>query len=271
MATNIFTYKRYVVVIIIVVEIILTQQEEMFHSVLSLLAKNNNNNSGNSNTNNHYNNNTNNNNYDRTIQNCGTSSTPSLEHLTAALQEVTESPQPTYVGVSETLSIATESERVLQLALSAVIQGSTRSFPSPVAAAVTSFLTSSPTFASTESQEVNVDQVVVGQQRSVVGGVIICPSSPLSTDSVHRQRQMYARFQAWALSNYGEAGKTKTVTRAKYNRVRKLLQGDEQASADNSKLRFWVKAKGFRLGKASKLLADREDERTDVLYIPSKV
>lgn len=101
-------------------------------------------------------------------------------------------------------------------------------------------------------------------------GVMSSPkSSPASDEVSARQQIMYARFQAWALRNYGELGKTKTVTRSKYNRVKAILKGEEPATADNSKLRFWVKAKGFRLGKfAGK---DAENADTELLYIPSKV
>lgn len=60
--------------------------------------------------------------------------------------------------------------------------------------------------------------------------------------------QMYEGFQAWALRTYGDSAKTKTVTRKKYQRILKILKGEEQTSAENSKFRFWVKAKGFKMG-----------------------
>lgn len=93
-----------------------------------------------------------------------------------------------------------------------------------------------------------------------------------------RQRQMYQRFQAWALRNYGEAGKTKTVTRIKYDRIVAILSGREPPTADNSKLRFWIKAKGFRLGLVAKHEAVAPDESLlsaiggcrNVLYVPAK-
>lgn len=59
---------------------------------------------------------------------------------------------------------------------------------------------------------------------------------------------MYEGFQAWALRTYGDSAKTKTVTRKKYQRILKILKGEEQTSAENSKFRFWVKAKGFKMG-----------------------
>jgi len=84
-----------------------------------------------------------------------------------------------------------------------------------------------------------------------------------------RQRAMYARFRSWTQRNYGEAGKTKTVTRAKYQRVVAILSGAEPPTADNSKLRFWIKAKGFRLGYPVDTDPPTIVNCTE-LYIPSK-
>ncbi|XP_074641379.1 nucleolar protein 4-like [Tubulanus polymorphus] len=82
--------------------------------------------------------------------------------------------------------------------------------------------------------------------------------------------EMYNIFQAWALKNYGDSGKTKTVTRKKYNRIVKTLSGEEHNSADNSKFRFWVKAKGFRIGPPEGHELDDDDPLTKVLYVPTK-
>ncbi|XP_067135143.1 nucleolar protein 4-like [Centruroides vittatus] len=59
---------------------------------------------------------------------------------------------------------------------------------------------------------------------------------------------MYDKFQTWALETYGDSAKTKTVTRRKYLRILKILRGEEQTTSENSKFRFWVRAKGFTLG-----------------------
>lgn len=69
-----------------------------------------------------------------------------------------------------------------------------------------------------------------------------------TTTSSASPEQMYEGFQAWALRTYGDSAKTKTVTRKKYQRILKILKGEEQTSAENSKFRFWVKAKGFKMG-----------------------
>lgn len=76
---------------------------------------------------------------------------------------------------------------------------------------------------------------------------------------------MFETFQTWALQNYGDSGKTKTVTRKKHDRIVKILTGEEPSTADNSKFRFWVKAKGFRLGPS---LNKDGCERT--IYVPTK-
>ena len=74
-------------------------------------------------------------------------------------------------------------------------------------------------------------------------------------------------YQTWALQNYGDSGKTKTVTRRKYIRIKQILSGEEAASTDNSKFRFWVRAKGFKLGPPPP--GDHCDE-DQVVYIPVK-
>uniref|UniRef100_A0A224YPH1 PNUTS protein n=1 Tax=Rhipicephalus zambeziensis TaxID=60191 RepID=A0A224YPH1_9ACAR len=95
--------------------------------------------------------------------------------------------------------------------------------------------------------------------------------------------QMYEGFQAWALRTYGDSAKTKTVTRKKYQRILKILKGEEQTSAENSKFRFWVKAKGFKMGlppghpqqsvhKAALAAAAAKSPPEQLLFVPcSKV
>ena len=82
------------------------------------------------------------------------------------------------------------------------------------------------------------------------------------------RNEMYDKFQAWALQNYGDSGKTKTVTRKKYLRIVRILTGKEHATSENSKFRFWVKAKGFRMGPPPPDDNTREDQ---VLYVPTRV
>ncbi|KAI1902006.1 hypothetical protein AGOR_G00040270 [Albula goreensis] len=77
-------------------------------------------------------------------------------------------------------------------------------------------------------------------------------------------RDMHSQFQDWCLRTYGDSGKTKTVTRRKYERIVQLLNGSESNSSDNAKFKFWVKSKGFQLG-----VPDISGEK-QVLYVPVK-
>ena len=106
---------------------------------------------------------------------------------------------------------------------------------------------------------------------------VICPFLSMSDEDPHvategdrcDRDKMYTMFQSWALHNYGDSGKTKTLTVRKYERVVDILTGDESTSTDNSKFRFWVKAKGFRLGSSINATEATSDGRA-VLYVPCK-
>ncbi|XP_008196033.1 nucleolar protein 4 isoform X1 [Tribolium castaneum] len=67
--------------------------------------------------------------------------------------------------------------------------------------------------------------------------------------SVDNKDDMLATYQPWVIQTYGDLAKTKTITLKKYARILRTLRGEEIVSADNSKFRFWVKAKGFHVGK----------------------
>jgi hypothetical protein len=58
------------------------------------------------------------------------------------------------------------------------------------------------------------------------------------------RKGMFEAFQPWVLQTYGDSAKTKTITKKKYSRIVKTLRGEEINNAENSKFRFWVKAKG---------------------------
>ena len=109
----------------------------------------------------------------------------------------------------------------------------------------------------------------------------ISPKTSLATDVLRNQEaqplldpcgnesdKMFERFRSWALSNYGDSGKTKTVTRKKYQRIVRILAGEELPTADNSKFRFWVKNKGFRLGPPPPDEMGADDQ---VLYVPTRL
>ncbi|XP_076332760.1 nucleolar protein 4-like [Tachypleus tridentatus] len=93
------------------------------------------------------------------------------------------------------------------------------------------------------------------------------PRDITDSPSVTSKQKMYECFQSWALKTYGDSAKTKTVTRRKYNRILKILKGDENDNAENSKFRFWVKAKAFRIGPPPDQQTD--GKRSDkLLYVP---
>ncbi|KAI5726299.1 hypothetical protein M8J76_000178 [Diaphorina citri] len=68
-------------------------------------------------------------------------------------------------------------------------------------------------------------------------------------DSKREQDELqYETYQNWVLSNYGDYTKTKTITNKKYERIVKTLRGEIKNCAENSRFRFWMKLKKFRLG-----------------------
>lgn len=80
---------------------------------------------------------------------------------------------------------------------------------------------------------------------------------------------MYEAYQTWALKTYGDSAKTKTVTQKKYNRIVKILKGEESSCVENSKFRFWVKAKGFKLGTSDLGKYSQADVKEEqVLLVP---
>lgn len=61
------------------------------------------------------------------------------------------------------------------------------------------------------------------------------------------QNEMYDKYQTWVVKTYGDLSRTKTITLKKRARILKILRGEEQLCSENSKFRFWVKNKGFRI------------------------
>lgn len=60
---------------------------------------------------------------------------------------------------------------------------------------------------------------------------------------------MFTSYQPWVIQTYGDLAKTKTITLRKYARIVRTLGGLERNCVENSKFRFWVRAKGFRVGR----------------------
>lgn len=61
------------------------------------------------------------------------------------------------------------------------------------------------------------------------------------------KNEMYENYQPWVIKTYGDLSRTKTITLKKRARIFKILRGEEQLCAENSKFRFWVRNKGFRI------------------------
>ncbi|XP_007553629.1 nucleolar protein 4-like isoform X2 [Poecilia latipinna] len=106
-----------------------------------------------------------------------------------------------------------------------------------------------------------------------------CVDAPKRSRSpVVLEAEMFREFQDWCLRTYGDSGKTKTVTRRKYNKIMQtLLQNDEpdgvyvDNSHINAKFKFWVKSKGFQVG--TNVLGEHNKKGAPgkpVLYVPVK-
>ncbi|XP_063064737.1 nucleolar protein 4-like [Engraulis encrasicolus] len=99
-----------------------------------------------------------------------------------------------------------------------------------------------------------------------------------SRSPVVLEAEMFREFQDWCLRTYGDSGKTKTVTRRKYNKIMQTLlqtEDSEGVFVDNShinaKFKFWVKSKGFQVG--NNILGEHNmigAPGKPVLYVPVK-
>lgn len=88
----------------------------------------------------------------------------------------------------------------------------------------------------------------VKRRRQSGGGGVVGPiSTPLFNGNI--REDMFRHYQPWVIQTYGDSAKTKTITLRKYARILRTLRGEETNSVENSKFRFWVKAKGFRVGR----------------------
>ncbi|CAM1298968.1 NOL4 (predicted) [Pycnogonum litorale] len=94
------------------------------------------------------------------------------------------------------------------------------------------------------------------------------PSTTQGPFGSSSRKEIYDAFQKWALKTYGDSAKTKTVTKKKRSRIMKILKGEEQSTSENSKFRFWVKAKGFRIGPPEELKTKDGTADDQELYVP---
>ncbi|XP_059188544.1 nucleolar protein 4-like [Centropristis striata] len=133
-------------------------------------------------------------------------------------------------------------------------------------------VTTSTTTTTTNQQHQNRPR-----SRSPSGGV---PGTEAAAAAGGGAVEMFGEFQDWCLRTYGDSGKTKTVTRRKYNKIlQTLIQGDEENSNGvflhektnnhiNAKFKFWVKSKGFQVGTLQDAKTGSPDR--PVLYVPIK-
>ncbi|XP_026055324.1 nucleolar protein 4-like isoform X2 [Carassius auratus] len=91
------------------------------------------------------------------------------------------------------------------------------------------------------------------------------------------EAEMLGDFQEWCLRTYGDSGKTKTVTRRKYNKIlQTLLHSDDSEGVYiennhiNAKFKFWVKSKGFQVGNTDGKPNENGAADRPVLYVPIK-
>ncbi|XP_061682737.1 nucleolar protein 4-like isoform X1 [Syngnathoides biaculeatus] len=78
------------------------------------------------------------------------------------------------------------------------------------------------------------------------------PIMSTSRTAQHQDRDpgLGRTFRQWCLRTYAESGKTKTVTRRKYDNIlHALLHDDHQhQNPKNAKFKVWIKSKGFQVG-----------------------
>jgi hypothetical protein len=80
-----------------------------------------------------------------------------------------------------------------------------------------------------------------------------------------QHRRWYAE---WVRKQYDGPGcRAKIVGRAKYEQIVRAVRGELRRAADNSKFRFWVRAKGFRMGRPTSSGTAAQADDSDVLYV----
>uniref|UniRef100_T1K4X4 Nucleolar protein 4 n=1 Tax=Tetranychus urticae TaxID=32264 RepID=T1K4X4_TETUR len=112
-------------------------------------------------------------------------------------------------------------------------------------------ITLSSTLTGRSSTSPEIGCIPPPSAESVESKLISASSGLVDENGITFSNSLYSAYQTWALKTYGDSAKTKTVTRKKYQRIVRILKGEESTNVENSKFRFWVKAKGFKLrGKA---------------------
>lgn len=73
----------------------------------------------------------------------------------------------------------------------------------------------------------------------------------MSDQQQDKHEEQHRRWYAeWIRRQYDGPGcRAKIVGRPKYEQIVRAVRGELRRAADNSKFRFWVRAKGFRMGR----------------------
>lgn len=98
----------------------------------------------------------------------------------------------------------------------------------------------------------------------------------LKTMEADIKNDLFDCYQPWVLKTYGDLSRTKTISLKKYTRILSILHGQESFSAENSKFRFWVRNKGFRISppdgyvfRPADKIVGRFGCGSEDLYVPS--
>lgn len=83
-----------------------------------------------------------------------------------------------------------------------------------------------------------------------------------------QHRRWYAE---WIRKQYDGPGcRAKIVGRAKYEQIVRAVRGELRRAADNSKFRFWVRAKGFRMGRPASSAAPQVDDGHSLYVVDTR-
>lgn len=83
-----------------------------------------------------------------------------------------------------------------------------------------------------------------------------------------QHRRWYAE---WIQKQYDGPGcRAKIVGRTKYEQIVRAVRGELRRAADNSKFRFWVRAKGFRMGRPTPTGAAQADDGNSLYVVDTR-
>lgn len=86
-------------------------------------------------------------------------------------------------------------------------------------------------------------------------------------DQEYYEEQHRRWYAEWVRRQYDGPGcRAKIVGRVKYEQIVRAVRGELRRAADNSKFRFWVRAKGFRMGRPA-AWGEAQVDDADSLYV----